>query len=268
MATEEIAYAAAGLAAAGFVAQKLFGKTLDEMGDDLNKAYKANRDKLLAKAAGKVANPDDGAQPNLRVARDVVWNGAVTDDEVCAEYFGGLLASSRSPDGKDDSALIYVDCIKALSSKQLHLHYVIYATIQNLLVAAGSPVNPALAADIATRSVFLPQVSLEAMGLRPEIDLPVLHRQGLLASYSTNHRINGTRVLSYVSANPTTFGVLLFAAAMNSLPTWRQFGNNALPTSTDIAIPSIFTSTLEALAVATGLETPPQTPPAGATVAP
>ena len=78
MATDEIAIAA-GVA---YMAQQLFGKTLAEMGDDINKVYKANRDKLLAKAASKVTNPDDGAKPNLRVARDVIWNGAVSDDEV------------------------------------------------------------------------------------------------------------------------------------------------------------------------------------------
>ena len=116
MASEEIVVTA-GIASAAYVVQQLFGKTLAEMGDDLNKIYKANRDKLLSKAAAKVVDPNDGAKPNLRVARDVIWNGAVTDDEVCAEYFGGILAASRSDDGKDDSALIFVDCIKALSSK-------------------------------------------------------------------------------------------------------------------------------------------------------
>ncbi len=114
MPSEELVVTA-GIASAAYVAQQLFGKTLAEMGDDLNKMYKANRDKLLTKATKKVSDPNDGATPNLRVARDVIWNGAVTDDELCAEYFGGLLASSRSADGKDDSALIYVDRIKIVS---------------------------------------------------------------------------------------------------------------------------------------------------------
>ncbi len=83
MASEDI-IVTGGVATAAYVAQQLFGKTLAEMGDDLNKMYKSNRDKLLAKAAKKVADPNDGAKPNLRVARDVIWNGAVTDDEVCA----------------------------------------------------------------------------------------------------------------------------------------------------------------------------------------
>ena len=61
MATEEI-LVTAGLATTAYVAQQLFGKTLAEMGDDLNKVYKANRDKVLEKAAKKVADPNDGAQ--------------------------------------------------------------------------------------------------------------------------------------------------------------------------------------------------------------
>jgi hypothetical protein len=259
MATEEIAITA-GLAASAYVAQKLFGKTLEEMGDDLNRSYKVNRDKLLAKAAQKVSDPEDGATPNLRVARDVVWNGAVTDDEVCAEYFGGLLASSRSQDGKDDSALIYVDCIKALSSKQLHLHYVIYTTLQELLIQSSKAVNPAQGTEIGAQTVWIPLNLLVAMGLRPDIDLNVLHRQGLLSAYATNVKGHGTRALPYMSANPTTFGVLLYAAAMNSLTTWVQFGKAKLPSSPDIPVPGIFAPSLEELAKLTGLETPDASP--------
>lgn len=259
MATEDIAITA-GLAATAYVAQKLFGKTLDEMGDDLNKSYKANREKLLAKAAKKVNDPDDGAQPNLRVARDIVWNGAVTDDEVCAEYFGGLLASSRSSDGKDDSALIYVDCIKALSSKQLHLHYVIYSTLQELILKAGKPINPGLDRDITVQSVCIPLNQLHALGLRPNIDLNILHRQGLLSAYATDTRVNGTKALPYITANPTTFGVLLYAAAMNAIPKWNQYGRVRLPTSTDIQLPAIFAENLEVLAQITGLDIPIETP--------
>lgn len=266
MPTEDITAITAGLVATGYVAQKLFGKTLDEMGDDLNKAYKSNRDKLLAKAARKVTNPDDGAIPNLRVARDVVWNGAVTDDEVCAEYFGGLLASSRSADGKDDSALIYVDCIKALSAKQLHLHYIIYSTLQEIILSSGTPINPGLDREITAQAVWLPLNSLTAMGLRPDIDLNVLHRQGLLNAYTTDVRVNGAKALPYMKAQPTTFGVLLFAAAMNLLLSWNQFGRVRFPASADIPLPPVYTASLEELAKVTGLET--LTPPSSNETAP
>lgn len=257
MATEDLALVTAGVAGAAYVAQKLFGKTLDEMGDDLNKIYKSNRDKLLAKAARKVADPNDGAKPNLRVARDVIWNGAVTDDEVCAEYFGGLLASSRSADGKDDSALIYVDCIKALSAKQLHLHFVIYTCLQGILVRSGKTINPGVEQEITVLEVWFSLSELRRLGLNPTIDLNILHRQGLVNAYATDQRVEGEKMLLYVKAQPTTFGVLLYAAALNSLPSWINFSHAEFPRSADIALPQFYSSTLEELSVACGLISSP-----------
>ena len=202
----------AGLAASAYVAQQLFGKTLAEMGDDLNKVYKANRDKLLVKAAKKVVNPEDGAVPNLRVARDVIWNGAVTDDEVCSEYFGGILAASRSVDGKDDSALIYVDCIKALSAKQLHLHFVIYNSIHNLLLKENKKINPGMESELQKVFVWFSGIELQnVLAINISIDLNVLHRQGLLKSYETDNHVVGEKSLYYTKVEPTTFGVLLYA---------------------------------------------------------
>ena len=253
MADEDFALTA-GVAGAAYVAQQLFGKTLAEMGDDLNKIYQSNRDKLLEKAAGKVGNPNDGAKPNLRVARDVIWNGAVTDDEVCAEYFGGLLAASRSMDGKDDSALIYVDCIKALSSKQLHLHFVIYNSIQSLLLKSNKKINPGMQDELSQNEVWFATNELVSnLGLNPAIDLNVLHRQGLIGNYSTNNHIVEQKMLPYTKANPTTFGVLLYAAALNSLSTWQHFGQSEFTYSSEIPLPTFCASTLNELCLLTGL---------------
>lgn len=262
MPSEDIAITA-GIAGAAYLAQQLFGKTLAEMGEDLSNVYKNNRDKLLVKAAKKVVDPNDGAKPNLRVARDVLWNGSVTDDEVCAEYFGGLLAASRSPDGKDDSSLIYVDCIKALSSKQLHLHYVIYSSLEALLFKAGKIVNPAVQDELSQQQVWFATNELtNVLSLNPFVDLNILHRQGLVSTYATSSHIVGDKALPYTQAQPTTFGVLLFAAALNSLPTWNQFGQTAFTGSHEIKVPSIFASSLPELSVLVGLTKEPM-PPVG-----
>jgi hypothetical protein len=257
LASEEIVVTA-GIASAAYVAQQLFGKTLAEMGDDLNKIYKANRDKLLSKAAAKVVDPNDGAKPNLRVARDVIWNGAVTDDEVCAEYFGGLLAASRSDDGKDDSALIYVDCIKALSSKQLHLHFVIYNSLHKSLVNAGAAVQPGMQDELSQKQIWFATNELKRLGLNPIIDLNVLHRQGLVSGYAINQHVLGARALPYCQASPTTFGVLLYAAALNYLNSWHQFGNASFsPIPAEIPLPTFIAPNLEALCKVAGLTDSP-----------
>lgn len=260
MATEDI-IVTGGVATAAYVAQQLFGKTLAEMGDDLNKMYTANRDKLLSKAAKKVTDPNDGAKPNLRVARDVIWSGAVTDDEVCAEYFGGILAASRSDDGKDDSALIYVDCIKALSSKQLHLHFVIYNSLHKMLVEVGSPVNPGMQDELSQKQVWFSTNELMRLGLNPVIDMNVLHRQGLVSGYATNQHVIGTKALPYSQASPTTFGVLLYAAALNYLNSWHQFGNASFaPIAAEISLPTLLAPNLDALCKLVGLGELPADP--------
>lgn len=263
MATEDI-IVTGGVATAAYVAQQLFGKTLAEMGDDLNKIYKANRDKILSNAAKKVTDPNDGAKPNLRVARDVIWNGAVTDDEVCAEYFGGLLAASRSDDGKDDSVLIYVDCIKALSSKQLHLHFVIYNSLHKMLVEVGSPIKPGMQDELSQKQVWFSTNELMRLGLNLVIDMNVLHRQGLVSSYAMNQHVVGIKALPYSQASPTTFGVLLYAAALNYLTSWHQFGNAGFaPIAAEIPLPTLIAPNVDALCKLVGLVDPPlpQQPP-------
>ena len=85
--------------------EKAFGPVLTEIGEDLKRLYAVGRDKILIAGYKKIKNKEDGRKANLRVAQDVFWNGAFTDDEICAEYFGGILAASRSEDGKDDSAI-------------------------------------------------------------------------------------------------------------------------------------------------------------------
>ena len=148
----EILTTAAVISASGtgaiYIAKKLFDPTLDLLGKGIGEKLRPNIDRIFGKAAQKVDNVEDGATPNIRVARDVIWHGAVTEDEVAAEYFGGILASSRSDDGKDDSSLQFVDVIKAMSSKQLHLHYIIYASINRLLASAGRAINPGMETEI------------------------------------------------------------------------------------------------------------------------
>jgi hypothetical protein len=39
-----------------------------------------------------------------RTLQKLLTDGSFVDDEICAEYFGGVLASSRSQTGRDDRA--------------------------------------------------------------------------------------------------------------------------------------------------------------------
>jgi hypothetical protein len=227
--------------------QKAFGPALTEIGEDLKKVYAKGRDKIVAAAYRKVKDSEDGKQANLRVTRDVLWNGALSEDEVCAEYFGGILATSRSSGGKDDDAIHFVDVIKSLSARQLRLHYVLYHSINQLLVTGGKPVNIAQGSEIQAQEVWFVGQELVNLDLRINTDFSILHRQGLLYQYKTDAHVAGNKGLFYSQASPTTFGVLLYAVAHNRFNDWGSFSGADFGAFEGIALPKHFASSLDQL---------------------
>lgn len=223
MVDENTIISGAIVASGGYVGTKLFGSVLATMGDDINKLYVKGRDLIVEAATKKIENPEDGKKVNIRAARDVLWNGAITEDEVCAEYFGGMLAASRSEDGKDDGVVHYIDTIKAMSARQLELHYVIYKSWQTLLNETGKSINVAQSLEINTCKIFFAGSELKKRHLPFDRDLTVLYRLGLLSEYKYDYHVVGEHAFSYVQISPTTFGVLLFAIAHNKIETWKNF---------------------------------------------
>ena len=234
--------------------RQVLGPTLAEVGEDLRKIYARGRDNIFSAARGKIQNPDDGKRANLRVTRDVLWNGAYSDNEICAEYFGGILAASRSDDGQDDEAIQFVDVIKSMSSKQLRLHYVIYNALNKLFVRSDRSVNVGLGSEIQSRRVWFASHELVVrLGLQVETDPNILHRLGLLCEYKVNTHIQVKQALPYFSASPTTFGILLYAAAHNRLNEWRSFNCVDFGDFNNVVMPNYFAATKGKLASAVGL---------------
>lgn len=240
--------------------QKLLGPALSEVGGDINKLYCAGRDKLISAAFRKVNNPDDGKQANLRVTRDVLWNGAFSDEEICAEYFGGVLASSRSDDGRSDDAIQYVDTIKAMSSKQLHLHYSIYKCLNERLVElnrarTGIAINVGQQSELAKNDIWFAAVELRALNLNFDTDFSILLRQGLIQRYAVNvYDLKNGTALPYASVTPSTYGVLLYAAAHNRLGEWRSFSSNSFGNMEGIMVPRNHASSLKHLVSQLGVQ--------------
>lgn len=235
-----------------WAAQKVLGPTLSEIGDDLQKVYKLGRDKIIAAAKNKIKNIDDNATANLRVARDVFWNGAFTDEAICAEYFGGILASSRSQNGKDDTGVYYTDILKSLSSKQIHLHYVIYNCLNRLLIKdeTKKDLNVGMSTELQRVDVFFATVELEqGIHLKIDTDLEALYRRGLLFEYKTQgHELPDNQgTLPYTQIKPTVLGVQLLSIAYNNFNNWREFPIKPYPDFENIALPRHFEFSLEKL---------------------
>ena len=230
------------------VTSKLLGATSILMSDGFKEAWAISWQKIMENAATKTPDLDDGKATNLRVTCEVFRHGSITDDPICIDYFGGILAASRSTDGKNDTAIHYLDCIKAMSAKQLHLHYAIYSSAQRLFVKSGKHPNVMQGSELTTAPVWLSSIELSRLGLQQDFDLPVLHRLGLVSEYKTDvHRLQDNQVVPYSMLKITTFGVLLYCAAMNKLLFAREFPFRVFEGNPEIAVPQCFGATIEGL---------------------
>jgi hypothetical protein len=88
-----------------------------------------NVQRVFAKTNDRLGNEID--RPGIvppRVLRAVLDEAQFADDELIAEYLGGILASSRTESGRDDRAASAARLVSSLSSYAIRTHYVFYAS--------------------------------------------------------------------------------------------------------------------------------------------
>ncbi len=238
--------------------KQAFGPVLGEIGEDLKKLYAVGRDKLIIAGYHKITDKNDGKSANLRVARDVFWNGSFTDEAICAEYFGGILASSRSLDGKDDTGVYYVDVIKSLSSNQLKLHYLIYLSLNKNFVAdpSKSQLNPGQETELQSEIMFLSINELLAICGETDLgrDLHAIHAKGLIGNFQIEgHKLKDDRQVPYLRVSPTSLGVQLYAVAHNKLDQWRNFATLDFGDFESLSTPKFRGKSIEDLLMIAGI---------------
>lgn len=124
---------------------KLLGPTAEYLGDglrDFTKRRAANVARIFQKASDKLGEQIEipGEVPP-RVLKVVIDEGSFCDDELAADYFGGVLASSRTEQGRDDRGARIAKILDGLSTYQIRSYYLIYASIRSLFEAKGLPFN-------------------------------------------------------------------------------------------------------------------------------
>lgn len=239
--------------------KKTFGPVLGEIGDDMKKLYALGRDKIIIAGYKKIFNKDDGKCANLRVTRDVFWNGSFTDEQICAEYFGGIFAASRSEDGKDDTGVFYVDLIKSLSSNQLKLHYLIYLALNKALIAdtSKSKINPGQEREITPQRIHFFYEEIETITGSKDIglDLHALCSKDIIGNFQVeSHVLKNGNSVHYIYAHPKPLGVQLYAVAHNKLDGWRDFVVQDFGSFDSIAQPKFSALTLENLLSNAGIK--------------
>jgi len=70
-----------------------------------------------------------------RVLQRIVADGSFCEDQLSVEYLGGVLASSKCNESRDDRGTFLLDTVGSLSAYQLRTHYMLYAA----MVRFGKP---------------------------------------------------------------------------------------------------------------------------------
>lgn len=116
--------------------EKLLGPTAEYLGDglrDFTKRRIENIGRIFQSAESKLGGKAEmeGSVPP-RVLKTIVNDGSYMDDPIAIDYFGGILASSKSQAGRDDRGASIAKMIDDLSSYQLRFHYLYYGTIRHI----------------------------------------------------------------------------------------------------------------------------------------
>ena len=108
---------------------RVLGPSADEIGEALRRytAYRLrNVGRIVSNADAKTDDSEEDVIVNPRVARVLIEEGSYCDDDLMANYLGGVLASSRTRDGRDDRAVTWSRLITDLSALQVRAHYLLY----------------------------------------------------------------------------------------------------------------------------------------------
>lgn len=173
---------------------KLLGPTADYIGMGL-KEWTSKRVKNIATifnvAAKRLGTAvDEPGQVPPKVLRNVLEEGSFCDDELSAEYYGGVLASSRSTISRDDRGSCFLSIVTRLSTYQLRAHYVFYKTYIDLYCPPDFNLYDGLQRNrkgvLMPFEVFHPAMQMNEKEIETDVSTHVLNglaRESLLARH-------------------------------------------------------------------------------------
>ena len=136
---------------------KMLGPTADYLGESLRdfaQRRAENVGKIFGKAESKLGPKlEQPGQVPPKVLKTIINEGSYSDDEIAVEYFGGILASSRTEQGRDDRGARIGKILDALSIYQIRTHYIVYSLIRKLFKDSGYLFNME---DRPKMEIFIP----------------------------------------------------------------------------------------------------------------
>ena len=183
----------AGLASAK-VLEKILGPTAEYIGEgaknftekrveNLNNVFRA-----AAKRLGSRVETTGAVPP--KVLKGILDDGSFCDDPLSVDYFGGVLASSRTGIPRDDRGASIIGLLGRLSTYQIRSHYIFYHIIK--LLFNGRQIAPIDSRSRDFMRVYVPTgVFIEAMDFTDDEELGnltqhIMHgleKEGLIDHY-------------------------------------------------------------------------------------
>jgi hypothetical protein len=121
--------------------QKLLGPTADYLGQGLRDFTQKRIEtigKIFTVAEERLGSKiDTPGEVPPKVLKAVVDEGSFSNSDLSVEYLGGILASSRTEQGRDDRGARIAKIVDSLSNYQLRCHYLVYSTIRILFAGKG-----------------------------------------------------------------------------------------------------------------------------------
>lgn len=136
---------------------KILGPTADYLGTSLKDFAETrahNVGKIFGNAEKKLGDKiNTPGQVPPKVLKTIIDEGSYCNDSIGAEYFGGILASSRTESGRDDRGARISKSLDMLSVYQIRTHFIIYTVIRKLFKDSGFVCNQT---DRAKMQIFIP----------------------------------------------------------------------------------------------------------------
>lgn len=138
---------------------KMLGPTADYLGEgmrDFTKKRIETMKEIFANALNKLGTKldEEAGSVSPKVLKGIINEGSYSDDFLSVDYFGGVLASSRTGISRDDRGAYFNALIGRLSAYQLRLHYIIYHTVKELY--NGDDANVAIDQERNKLKIFIP----------------------------------------------------------------------------------------------------------------
>lgn len=116
--------------------QKLLGPTAEYLGDGLRNLAKKRVEtigKIFSSAHNRIEQTIDiEAAVPPKLLKHIINDGSFADSDIEIEYLGGILASSRTTESRDNRAIRFAKILDGMSNYQIIAHYLIYRTMHNI----------------------------------------------------------------------------------------------------------------------------------------